>query len=247
MTRCAIRSAAALLLLLASFAVSAKEFVVGVEQTDYYPIYAHRDAQYVGFAREVLDAFAAKHGYTFTYVALPVRRLFADFLGGDTLDFKFPDSPFWQPALKEGIAITYSAPVFESVEGAMVLPEQAGRSLADLKRLGTIRGFTPWPYQDAIAAKTVALEESDDLASLVQKALLKRIDAVFINQAIADYHLSVDLKTPGALVLDKGLPNNDVAYLMSTRRHPQVIAQFDAFLAGEQALIAGLKKKYQLD
>ena len=239
----------ALSLLLGLFApwVAAQEYVVGVEQTEYYPVYSYRNGDYVGYSRELLDAFAAKHGYTFKYVALPIRRLFADFLTKDTLDFKYPDNPIWQGDMKKGLTIAYSKPAFESVEGAMVIAERVGRPLSELKTLGTIRGFTPWPYLDAIKAGTIALEESDDLPGLVQKALLQRLDGIFINQAIADYHVTHELKKPGALVLDKGLPNNDVQYLLSTRKHPDVIKQFDAFLAGETALIASLRKKYNLD
>lgn len=234
-------------LLLAAPGVQAQSFVVGVEQTAYFPIYEYKGGDYTGFSRELLDAFAQSKGYQFRYEALPIKRLFADFLGKDTLDFKYPDHPLWQADMKKGLQISYSEPVFESVEGGMVLPANSGKPLTGLKRLGTIRGFTPWPYLDAVNAKTLALEESDDIAGLVQKALLGRLDVIYLNTDIVDYHLSQVLAKPGALVLDPALPKNDVAYLLSTRKHPQVVEEFNAFLKAQPALIAELKKKYHLD
>lgn len=227
-------------------AAQAKEFTVGVETTEYYPIYAVRDQQWTGFSREVLDAFAAKKGYKFNYQPLPVLRLFTEFVGKDTLDFKFPDNPLWRQDIKKDAKISYSKPVFESVEGGMVLPGNVGKGLGAVQVLGTIRGFTPWPYVDAIDSKKVVLESSDDLKSLVQKAMVGRVQAIFINTHIADYHMTHELKKPGALVLDKDLPGNDVQYLLSTRKHAAVIAELDAFLASEKALIDSLKAKYKL-
>lgn len=242
--------AAAALLVFATLPTAAyaqaKSFNIGVEQTEYYPIYSYRNNQWVGYSRELLDAFAAKKGYQFTYTPLPILRLFVDFLKKDELDFKFPDNPQWRTDLKGTMAITYSKPAFEGIEGSMVLPARVGKGIAAVKTLGTIRGFTPWPYQDAISAQKVFNETTDTLASLVQKTLAGRTDAMFINTAIADYHMAQELKKPGALVLDKGLPNNPVAYLLSTRKHPAIIAEFDAFLASEKALVAQLKAKYKL-
>lgn len=236
----------ALLGMVAAASCQAQTYVVGVEQTDYFPVYAYRGGQYTGYFRDLLDAFGKKHGYQFQYTALPIKRLFADFLTKDSLDFKFPDNPVWQAPMKEGIAVSYSKPAFESTEGGMVLPENKGKTLAAVKTLGTIRGFTPWPYQDAIAAKTITLEESDDIGSLVQKALVKRLDAVFLCEAIANYYVAEVLKKPGALVIDPDLPSNPVAFLLSSRKHPQVVEQFSQFLETEKALIAELRAKHKL-
>lgn len=233
--------------LLLPTAIGGQNFVVGVEQTAYFPIYETRGDDWVGFSRELLDAFAASKGYAFTYRVLPIKRLFADFLGNDELDFKYPDHPLWQSELKKGVQIRYSRPVFESIEGGLVLPQNVGHPIGEVRSLGTIRGFTPWPYIDALNNHSMNLEESDDLAVLVQMALFGRVDAVFVNVDIVDYHLNHVLKKPGALVLDPGLPNNTVAYLVASRRHPEVITELDVFLAAESVLIAEMRKKNQLE
>lgn len=225
----------------------AQTFTIGVEQSDYFPISAYRNGNYEGYAREVLDAFASKHGYKFSYSALPIKRLYADFLTRDDLDFKYPDNPHWQPDMKKGIDIAYSASLLDSIEGGMVRAENLGKPLSDYKSLGTLRGFTPWPYQEALAGGALRLEESDDLPNLVQKAMMKRVDVIFINTSIANYHLSENLKQPEALKLDPALPKAPVSYLLSSRKHPDIVAKLDGFLKAEPALVQQLKAKYKLD
>lgn len=235
-------------LLFASIALPAHAatFKVGVETTQYQPVYGTKGGQYVGYSRDLLDAFAKKHGHQFEYVPLPIKRLFGEFTTTDTLDFKYPDHPQWQPDMKKGLTIAYSAPVFEGTEGALVQKDKVGRALGDLKTLGTLRGFSPWPYMDALKGGALTLEESDDIEPLLRKLLVGRLDAVFLNDQLGRYYVDQVLKQPGAIVLDPALPSNPVAYLLSTRKHPEIIDQFDAFLTSEGALIAELRKKHGL-
>ena len=51
---------------LLSTSVWAGNFTVGVEGTDYMPISKGDGASYSGYAKDLLDAFAAKYGHTFT-------------------------------------------------------------------------------------------------------------------------------------------------------------------------------------
>ncbi|WP_445945097.1 hypothetical protein [Shewanella sp.] len=115
----------ALLAILITFglnhSVFAREFVIGVEDIEYYPIYAKRDGDYAGFARELFDAFGAANGHSFQYKPLPIKRLFSDFLG-NKLDFKFPDSPYWQTDMKADKNVIYSASVLEYIDGVLVPP-----------------------------------------------------------------------------------------------------------------------------
>ena len=50
-------------------------FTVGVEATDYMPIYKGDGSNYTGYAKELLDGFASKNGHTFTYVRLQGNRM----------------------------------------------------------------------------------------------------------------------------------------------------------------------------
>ncbi len=35
-----------------------KSFIIGVDNTEYYPMYGYENGKYTGFARELLDSFA---------------------------------------------------------------------------------------------------------------------------------------------------------------------------------------------
>ncbi len=238
---------AVLLVLALVSAGVAQEYTIGVENTQLYPIYGFRLGQYRGFSRELLDAFASKHGYRFKYVGYPIVPLYVEYLEKNSLDFKYPDSPTWRTGLKAGIAISYSTAVYKGMEATMVTPDRLGRPLAAIKTLGIVRGFLLRPYQAQIAAGSIDLRESDNMPSLVQSGLQRRVDAILIHERVAAHHLTQELKKPGALVVDPDLPSNEVAYMLSSRKHPQVIAEFNEFLASETPLIASLRAKYRLD
>lgn len=116
--------------------------------------------EYQGFAREFFDMFGRKKGFTFTYQPLPVKRLYKSLLT-NTIDFKFPDSPFWQKEIKEGKNIIYSKPVVGFIDGVMVLPANKGKGADKLNKLGTILGFTAWDYMDRIKAGTIKISENN--------------------------------------------------------------------------------------
>ena len=80
--------------LLIPIQVIADEILMGVEDIEYFPFYAKREGKYVGFAREVFDKFGKQYGHTITYKALPVKRLYGEFING-RVDLKFPDNPYW--------------------------------------------------------------------------------------------------------------------------------------------------------
>ena len=248
---CLFRGALLLLLLFACCPPVAfgqpQKFVVGVEAIDYYPIYAGDTGEYRGYARELLDAFASKKGYVFTYEPLPVKRLFQAFLTEQTLDFKFPDNAYWSAEMRQGLQVTYSAPAVEYIDGVMVTPAHKGMPVDALKMLGIIAGFTPFEYLDRIKANAVTLDESGEYAALLQKAIMGRVEGAYSSVAVANYQLRDVLKQPGALVFDESLPHTRSGYQLSTIKHPAIIAEFNAFLAEEPALVQQLKDKYQAE
>jgi len=71
MTKCF----ALLLCLFVLPALAQEEIHVGVELQPYQPYSDVENGEYRGYARDLLDAFAAEHGYRFVYMPLPVRRL----------------------------------------------------------------------------------------------------------------------------------------------------------------------------
>jgi polar amino acid transport system substrate-binding protein len=185
---------------------TATTFTIGVENLQYYPLSTIQSGEYVGFAREVLDAFARKQGYNFKYIPLPVNRLYSLYLGEPRLDFKYPDNAKWKPELRASLTISYSTPLIVSNDVAMVLPENKGRNIGQLKSLGTVNGFTPWPYMAEIENKSLTVVTNGSFEGLLRDAMQNRIDAVFINIDVANAKLRDVLRKPGALVFDPGLP-----------------------------------------
>ena len=226
-------------------ATYAADLKVGVETTDQYPIYSGAKGEYRGFARELLDDFAAKYQHTIHYVPLPIVQLH-DALLAHRIDLKFPDNPKWQPEKKKDAHITYSNSVITVAEGLSVLQKKMGRPLADIKTIGAVRGFTPWPYMDTINAKKITYREFGDFKSLVNAGLTGRIDGVYANNIVANYYLIEVLKQPNAMVFDFALPNDRSEFYLSSIDHSEIIAQFDEYLSKYKPEILVMKSKYHI-
>lgn len=224
----------------------AEAFRVGVELQPYLPYFTVQEGEYRGYARELLDAFAASQGHQFHYVALPVKRLLSNFLAGD-LDFKFPDNPQWKTAQKQGHKIHYSQPVLPYTDGVLVLPRHLGQGQQRIKVLGTQLGFTPSPYLLAIESGAMSLTQSNRIDSLLRMAISGRVDAVYLNPLVARHALLAAKLPSTALVFDPELAHVDDHYYLSSLRHPEVIAAFDAFLREQPALLHRLKGKYAIE
>ena len=224
----------------------AQTFTVGVEDIDYFPLYAYRDGTYQGFARDVLTKFAESKGYTFEFKPFPVVRLINYFVEGK-VDFKFPDNEVWAGDAKKGVNVRYSDPVVAYTDGVMVLPANRGKGTGALKKLGIVRGFTPWDYLSMIKSGAVVSKEASSLDSLVKQTLHQRVDGAYFNVAVASYYLANGLKQPDALVFDDSLPHTSSNYTLSSHKHPAIIEEFNQFLIDEAAWIRELEKKYQIN
>lgn len=222
------------------------EYRVGVEQVDYYPIFsaAPPDYRYRGYARDLLDLFAEREHLHFTYVALPVRRLFHAYWSGQ-LDLAFPDNPRWDAAQKPA-GITYSQPVLQFQDVMLVLPERKGDPRETFRLLGFVRGFTPWKFRDDIAAGRVTIKEAPNPEGLIHMVLAGYIDAANMARQVARFHLKNQGHEQGLVVEPALLPISDSYYHLSSIRHPELIQRFNAFLQREQAAVEALKAKYEL-
>lgn len=221
----------------------AADYVVGVQDLDYFPIYA-TDAQgeYRGYGRELLDLFAKRSGIQFIYQARPVRRLVNDYLAG-RVDLMFPDNPNWDKDKKAGLEISYSAPALVFQDAVMVRPDNLGQPL---QSLGSVMGFTPWKFMADVNAGKLRLHEAPGPLNLIKMALAGRVQGVNMARQVAEYHLKA-MDQPDALVPDLSLlPSRDSQYLLSSIRHPEVIRQFDQFLQTDKAAVLALKRKYGL-
>lgn len=226
--------------------VSAKTYTVGVENLKYYPHYNHIDGEYGGFAKDILDAFAKSKGYKFSYEARPVKRLYAEFLKKQVLDFKYPDNSYWQGDMKKGIKVIYSVPVVSYIDGMMVEPVNKGNGVSKVKKIGTVRGFTPWTYLDMINQGEIKVVENNSFVGLIKQTLKGRVNGAYLNVAVAKYQLDEVMKKPGALVFDESLPHTKSSYFFSTIKYPKVMKEFNAFMKKDRKIVNTIKRKYKL-
>ncbi len=219
----------------------AETFKIGVEQQPYLPYSNVEDGQYQGYGRDLLDAFAAHQGHVFIYQPLPVRRLLSDFLNG-RVDFKYPDNPRWNADLKRNYTLHFSQAAAPAIDGVLVKPQFLGKGKERLRRLGTQRGFTPWPYLNDIKAGKILLIQANQIDSLLAMAMNDRVDGVYLNPQVVRHQLYHSAQN--ALVFDPSLPYQDDHYLLSSIYHPEVIKQFDAFLTSQAELVQTIKHRH---
>lgn len=235
------------LFLFTTCAAAEQIFTVGVEEADFMPHYSvDRQGQYLGFARDLLDMFAADSGIRLVYKPMPVGDLLPALLDG-RIDFKYPDNPNWSGTAKAEHPMHYSQPVVNYVDGVMVAPRRAGLGVEQLKRLAVVDGWTPWGYQGRINDKQVLLVSSADLPQMMRQALLKDSDGAYYNVVVATHYLNNVRAKPGALVFDPRLPHTRSTFNLSSIKYPEVIQRFDAFLSGRRTDIATLKARHQVE
>jgi ABC-type amino acid transport substrate-binding protein len=241
MTRCF----ALLLCMIALPAAAQEEIRVGVELQPYQPYSDVENGEYRGYARDLLDAFAAEYGYRFVYTPLPVRRLLSDFLS-DRVDLKFPDHPQWNADQKAGYDIHYSHPAAPYIDGILLKPQRLGQDLQRIELLGTQNGFTPWPYLPDIRAGRIRLIQANQIESLLRMASSDRVDAVYLNPKVVAHQLRQMHMAPDSLVYDPSLPHVQDHYYLSSIRHPQLIEAFNRFLEERAEQVAELRLRHGL-
>lgn len=226
-----------------------ERYVIGVENTRYFPLYDHdNQMEYIGYARAILDEFAKEYGYQFEYRILPVKRLFGEFLiEGSALDLKFPDNPYWSSDDKQGKQVIYSQSVVKYIDGVMMLPENMHYQLDQIMVLGTVRGFTAWDYLESIKSGKITVSENGNFTGLLKQVLLKRVDGAYANITVAKYQLSEVLKQPDSLKFNANLPHTKSSYYLSTIKHPKIIENMNDFLLEKSELVNSLKEKYKVE
>ncbi|WP_245651329.1 type 2 periplasmic-binding domain-containing protein [Paramagnetospirillum marisnigri] len=216
---------------------SARDLVVGVEAIDYAPVYGMRGGEFIGAAREILDAFARDQGHRLTYRPFPVKRLLAELIHGG-IDLKFPDSPDWQGAVRKDVPIAYSKPVIAYIDGTVVRAERVGAAPETIASLGTVAGFTPFAWQDSIKAGKVSLTENPGFEALLKQLQIGRIDGAYANVAVMLTAAEVVLGNPGTLAYAPGLPHIADSYRLSSYKSPEIVAEFDEWLGRNGKLVA---------
>lgn len=231
----------------AGSAFAKTDFVIGVQNFSEYLPYSSYDKKtkdYTGFNRKILDMFAASKGYTFSYKALPIKRLYKEFLNGK-VDLKYPDNKYWSANQKKGKNIQYSAPMVKYIDGVMIHPDRKGMGVDGLKKMGIVRGFTPFTYLKEIKSGKIKIIENNNIAGLLKQVDKKRVDGAYFNLAVTQYYLK---KLPGVKVeFDSSLPHAKSTRHLSSYNYPKLIEEFNAFLKSNKGKVDALKEKYKVE
>jgi len=213
---------------------------VGVESIRHYPYYGMCGEEFCGFARDLIDSFAADQGFTIHYVPLPINRLHRAMIDG-RIDLKFPASPIWATEEKLGHEIFYTEPVIDFIDGIMSLASTPDKAPL---RLGTIRGFT---LNKALIAKagTEQVMEAGTDQDLIQLLIRGRVDGIYSNIAVLNYVLGQEKLATGTLVFRSDLPYQRSSYYVSSREKA-LVDNFDRWMVEHAGKLTALKAQYEL-
>lgn len=230
-----------LLLVTVSTFCQAKHFVIGVQDISYFPLY---DFPNPSFAKELLDKFAEKKGYTFDYLPLPIKRI-NNWFSDNNIDFKFPDNSRWLGGDFDYDQVTYSEPIVELIACAVVSKNNRTITQQEVKKLGTLLGFHPTLWLDAIAQGKTELIESPSTLNIVRQVVFGSVDATNIEPNVVFHHLRL-LKQEHTLVIADHIPFETYHYHLSTIKHQDILEQFNQFLRDNKPFIESLKKRYNI-
>lgn len=238
------------LLLIALLSVGqaqAETLRVGIESHDYLPYFRAQPGQPVeGYAVDLLQRFAAEQNLTLELLPRPLNRLHHDLLNTENLDLIFPDNPQWSRDLKGDRRLHYSHAAINVVDATLVLHERLGLGAKAVKRLGTVRGFTPQAWAAPLAANDVQLLEANDITGLIRMVLRGRIDAIYANPEVVRLQLHKLGQSNERLLADPGLPLQRTSYHLSTVNKPHLLQQFNRFLEQHAGELAALRQQYGL-
>ena len=224
------------------FPSSAKDYVVGVEDVSYYPLFDFGQGR-ESYAKELIDEFGRQYGHTFTYLPLPIKR-FSKWLIEEQIDFKYPDNVRWNASQTAHETFIFSDSTIRLVAGTITVADKP-MPKDRLKVLGTLLGFYPTLWINEIKRKEVTLYESSATLVLLQNVLRGQVDAIDIEPSVVMHHLK-RLGRPNALALNTNYKFEVYDYYLSTIRHGDVIAEFNQFLKDNQAYLIKLRKKYEI-
>ena len=227
-----------------SYAIFNHTYIVGIEKNDLYPYFKQNEkGETVGYIRSVLDLFSKKENLKLNYEALPISRLFHEFLSEKSnIDFKFPDDLDWQKDLKKesGKTVFYSDPINKYKAGFFLRKDKiSSKELV----IGTIRGFTV--PNIAGYNKNFTFQESNSLDILLKKLEANRIDGIYFDYNIINFNLNK--KNISTIVFRKSLPILAGDYRLSSVKHKDFIDKFNQFIRNNKEEINKLKKKYSIE
>lgn len=229
---------------LCSLHIEAKSFIVGAQNIHYYPHYDFQSNVDKGIGWAILEAYAENSGHTFSYHAMPILRLQRELSKGN-VDFVYPDNPKWYDAPGNQQKKYYSEPLVRALGGTIVHPEDSNTSIDAIKRIAMPLGFTPVNWQKRVDNKQTELITVNDSITALQMLQKRRVNAANLEYNVVQYIASI---TPelGPFTLAPRLPHDDVGFMLSTIKHPDLIADLSTFIKHNPDIIQSIYSRYKI-
>ncbi|WP_372870854.1 substrate-binding periplasmic protein [Shewanella sp.] len=217
-------------------------FTVGVQDFYYPPHSFIEEGRYAGFGRDVLDLFASHRGYRFVYVPQPYIRNVVDLLGGK-IDFQYPDDSKWLVEMKLPHTIFYSNGIVGYMDGVNRNRADLGKPLEELKRMVMPIGWTAKDYEPLVTEGKLIINQVGSVQAVIAMVLKGRVDGAYLNADVVNYHFA-SMGREGDVAIDTTLPYSFGHFTLSSKKHPAIIEEFNAFLNEQADAVASLKEKY---
>lgn len=225
------------------YANQEKVYKIGVENIDYYPHFAfgHHENSFV---KELLESFFKSNNIKYEFVPLPLKR-FNQWYLKDSIDFKYPDNATWRTGESQSLPIIYSESVIKSTAGSVMLKTNLNKTRDEVKRLGTITGFTSVLWLDKLENNKITILSDSAVLSVIKMAVHGLVDVINLDYSVVNYHLN-NLNKNKKLLLNPNFPNQIINFHLSTIKHKEIMLEFNYFLNYNNKLIEDLKRKYQI-
>ena len=219
-------------------------YIIGVEDVNYFP-YFDFSSKNPSFSKDLFDRFAKDSGHQITYLPLPIKQ-FSKWLFKENIDFKFPDNQRWQEqGLGPEHTLHFSDDILLMTAGTLVMDKNKHKPQSFIVNVGTIIGFQPTLWMEQIARGEVKLIEDRSPKILVKQLVHGIVDGLDIDLAVANYHVK-ELKLDNKIVLSQKIERQVFAYKLSSLKYPEVIAQFNRWLAQNEKFVTALKSRYEI-
>ncbi|MDO6566449.1 hypothetical protein Q4561_05220 [Alteromonas sp. 1_MG-2023] len=231
-----------LLLMWISTTVNAEKFIVGSQNIEYYPHYDFASSIDKGVGWAILEAFSEASGHEFSYLNMPIRRLQMEMLKGH-VDFVYPDNPGWYNDVTKTKEKFFSLALTHAVTGTFVKPKNVNKGINSIRRIAMPLGFTPVNWQIRLDKNLVEIVSISDTYAGLSLLQMERVDAIDFEYHVGSYYTD---RSPqiGPFVLDITLPHNEIPFMLSALRHPEIIEEFNDFITNNAPLINSIKARY---
>lgn len=214
-------------------------FTIGVQNIHYFPHYDFTDNEKNSLLEQLILLFEEQTEVQINAVALPIKRLEKEFFETKSLDLIYPANPRWYAHRKT--TTYYSNKITTAIAGTMVL--KTGQAAEDIRSISIPFGFKPVKWLQDPRIRNLKPFGVPDALQALRMVESGRVQAADVELNVAR-HLNQYLATP--LIIDTNLPGALIDFKIASIKHPELITQWNTFLAENVSHIAEIKETLNL-